>query len=111
MILKRVCFPVVFLLIPFLVSGQIYQTDSGNAEFTGHTPLFSFEGSTDSLQGTVNVSDSSVEFKLPLKTLDTGDDKRDQDMREKLEVGKYPYATFKGEITSSLNLTTRVSKK
>jgi polyisoprenoid-binding protein YceI len=103
MTVNRACLTTLILLIPFLAAGQVYQTESGYAEFTGDTPMFSFEGSSDSLSGSVNVTDSTVQFKLPVKTLDTGNNKRDRDMMRTLEAGKYPEATFEGKITSSFN--------
>ncbi len=93
----------LLLLLPCFAAGQTYQTDSGHAEFTGHTPLFSFKGSSDSLSGSVDIADSTVQFTLPVKTLDTGNNKRDRDMMNVLEANKFPNATFEGKITSSFN--------
>lgn len=101
-ILSILC-TLLLSVLPLYGNAQTYQTDSGHAEFTGHTPLFSFEGASDNLRGIVNLADSTVNFQLSVKTLDTGNDKRDRDMMNVLETDKYPNATFEGEITSSVN--------
>lgn len=98
-------------VLPLYGNAQTYQTGSGHAEFTSHTPMFSFEGSSDSLNGTVNLSDSTVNFQLSVKTLDTGNGKRNRDMLKTLEAEKYPFAKFKGKIISSFNPDTSVKQE
>jgi polyisoprenoid-binding protein YceI len=95
---KKILILICFALSPGLLYAQVYQVQSGHAEFTGYTPLFSFEGSSDSLHGTVNLADSTVSFQLPVKSIDTGNSKRDRDMRRTLESEEYPYISFSGNI-------------
>ncbi|MFW6157236.1 MAG: YceI family protein [Balneolaceae bacterium] len=83
--------------------GQTFQTESGYVEFTSSVPLHSFSGSSDYLTGQITLSDSIVDFYVDLSTLDTGNNKRDKDMRETLEVEEHPFAEFYGKLTSSLD--------
>jgi polyisoprenoid-binding protein YceI len=83
--------------------GQTFQTESGHVEFTSSVPLHSFSGSSDYLAGQISLSDSIVDFYVDLSTLDTGNNKRDKDMRETLEVEEYPFAEFYGELDSAFD--------
>jgi polyisoprenoid-binding protein YceI len=56
------------------------------------------------------VSDSTVDFYLDLGTLDTGNNKRDKDMRETLETGQYPFAEFFGKFVSAFDASSRESQ-
>lgn len=82
---------------------QAYKTETGHAEFESSVPLHSFTGTSEHLVGKITLQDSTVDFYLDLTTLDTGNDKRDKDMRETLETDKYPFAEFFGKLTSGFN--------
>lgn len=83
--------------------GQAYMTETGHAEFESSVPLHSFTGSSEYLVGKIDLSNKVVDFYLDLTTLDTGNDKRDKDMRETLETGKYPFAEFYGRLVSDVD--------
>jgi|AntRauTorckE6833_2_1112554.scaffolds.fasta_scaffold01119_10 polyisoprenoid-binding protein YceI len=110
MLSKKYLFFVLSLFVSLPATAQIYETQAGQAEFTGSTPLFSFEGTSDSLNGSVNLADSTINFQLPVKSIDTGNGKRNRDMLEVLEAEKYPLATFKGKIISDFNPDTSISQ-
>lgn len=78
-------------------------TDSGTAIFHSEVPLHSFTGSSDFLTGLINLEDGTVDFYLDLTTLDTGIQKRDRDMKETLETGKFPFAEFFGSLSTDFN--------
>jgi polyisoprenoid-binding protein YceI len=91
-------FILLLFVFPHQGEAQTYQTRNGHAEFTGYTPLFSFDGSSDSLSGSVILSDSAVSFQLPIKSIDTGNNKRNRDMIKTLKAETYQYARFEGKI-------------
>lgn len=112
MVKKKIyCFVVLLLGFSMVVHGQVYQTEEGHAEFTGHTPLFSFQGSSNSLSGGVNLADSTVNFELPMITLDTGNNKRNRDMMKLINVEKYPLVKFEGKIITPFRRDTLVVQK
>jgi polyisoprenoid-binding protein YceI len=78
----------------------MYYSESGYAEFQSEVPLHSFTGSSRHLTGRISLADSTVDFYLDLSTLDTGNNKRDKDMRETLKVDDYPFAEFFGKLLS-----------
>ncbi|NGP76465.1 YceI family protein [Balneolaceae bacterium YR4-1] len=82
---------------------QAFKTESGNAEFKSSVPLHSFAGTSDNLVGRISLQDSTVDFYLDLATLDTGNGKRDKDMRKTLETDKYPFAEFYGKVISGFD--------
>lgn len=90
---------------------QVYKTDSGHAEFKSSVPLHSFKGTSDYLAGRISLQDSTVDFYLDLTTLDTGNDKRDKDMRETLETERYPFAEFYGKLISDFNPDSAAKQK
>lgn len=99
---------IVFLLISGLPGGacaQVYQAKTGHAEFKSSVPLHSFVGTSDHLVGKINLADGTVDFYLDLTTLDTGNNKRDKDMRETLETDEYPFAEFFGKLVSGFDST------
>lgn len=92
-----------FIALPSITQSQSFKTESGHAEFKSEVPLHSFVGSSDHLVGKISLQDSVVDFYLDLTTLDTGNDKRDKDMRETLETEKYPFAEFFGKLVTDFN--------
>jgi polyisoprenoid-binding protein YceI len=105
---KIYCLVVLLLGFSMVTQGQMYQTEEGYAEFIGYTPLFSFKGSSNSLRGSVNLADSTVNFELPIITLDTGNNKRNRDMMKLINVEKYPLAKFEGKIITPFRRDTPV---
>ena len=91
------------IALPCLSPAQSFETESGHAEFESEVPLHSFVGTSEHLVGKISLQDSTVDFYLDLTTLDTGNDKRDKDMRETLDTDKYPFAEFYGKLVSGFN--------
>lgn len=94
---------VCFLAVQSTLAQGVYQAKDGLAEFKSEVPLHSFTGTSNHLVGKISLADSTVDFYLDLATLDTGNNKRDKDMRETLEVEKYPFAEFFGKLVSDFN--------
>ncbi len=100
----------LFLLLTLLfttypISAQSFKTEEGKATFYSKVPLHSFEGNSDHLTGLINLDDNTVDFYIDLETLDTGNGKRDKDMKLTLETKKYPFAEFTGKIVSDFDQT------
>ena len=91
--------------IPGVASAQVFYTEEGDVEFTSEVPLHSFTGTSNHLTGKISLPDSTVDFYLDLTTLDTGNGKRDKDMRETLETEIYPFGEFFGKLTSDFDTT------
>ena len=104
---------IILLLTATSVSvyGQSFKTETGHAEFESSVPLHSFTGTSDYLVGKISLQDSTVDFYLDLTTLDTGNDKRDKDMRETLETDKYPFAEFYGTLVSEIDPDTAAKQE
>ncbi len=83
---------------------QIYTTENGKAEFEASMPLNSYTGQSDQLQGKIDLKTGEVEFSLPVKSIKTGNDKRDEHMYELLEVEENPKVTFKGKLLDNYDL-------
>lgn len=79
---------------------QEYQTSDGHAIFHSTVPLHSFTGESSYLNGLINFDQNLVDFYLDLSTLKTGNNSRDRDMYNTLNVDQHPYAEFTGSIIS-----------
>ena len=84
---------------------QLYKTESGSVVFISKVPLHSFEGKSNYLNGAIDLSSKTVDFYIDLETLDTGNGKRDKDMRLTLDTKKYPFAEFYGNLVSNFDST------
>lgn len=101
-----------FLSITFLAvlafsisaSAQKYYSEDGNVVFKSKVPLHNFEGSSQNLVGLINLDEAILDFYLDLETLDTGNGKRDKDMRSTLKTDDYPFAEFYGILDSSFDI-------
>ena len=81
-----------------------YATQAGNATFKAKMPLNSYTGESDKLQGTIDFETGKVVFTVPVKSIKTGKDKRDEHMYELLEVQKYPNVVFEGKLADEFDL-------
>ncbi|MCH7410893.1 YceI family protein [Belliella sp. DSM 111904] len=78
---------------------QVYKTETGKAEFLSKAPLNEFVGTSDKLNGLIDLDKNLVDFFIDLNTLKTGISLRDKHMRENyLETKKYPFAEFTGKF-------------
>jgi polyisoprenoid-binding protein YceI len=71
---------------------------SGTLSFDGHATAGDFTGTTTSVSGEVNAARdlSRVQgwVEAPVRTLQTGNDKRDKDLNKSMESEKYPILRF-----------------
>lgn len=99
---------MIRLLLALVVAGwgsgasaQTYQARNGLVEFTSTAPLLTFSGTSRQLLGLLNLADGTVDFYVDLNTLDTGNRRRDRDMRTVyLETSRFPFAEFKGRLVT-----------
>lgn len=89
---------VCFLSAPQFLSGQVFTTESGHAEFTSSVPLHTFTGTSSNLTGMIDLGENLVDFFIDLNTMRTGIDRRDRDMFRTLDVETFPFAEFTGSL-------------
>lgn len=90
----------IALSLPYFVAAQEFETKEGSIEFLSEATVESFTGSSNQLNGYINLADSTLDFYLDLATLETGVKLRDEHMRENhLETEKFPFAEFSGKMS------------
>jgi len=94
---------LLFVLSISFVSAQSFKTEEGKATFYSKVPLHNFEGNSENLVGLINLDDGTVDFYIDLETLDTGNGKRDKDMRLTLDTKKYPFGEFFGKLNTDFD--------
>ncbi|MEQ8715136.1 MAG: YceI family protein [Cyclobacteriaceae bacterium] len=97
------------IILTILFSGnplfsQVYTTQNGKAKFGASMPFNSYKGESDQLQGNINLETGVVEFSLPVKSIKTGIDKRDEHMYELLRAEENPEVIFKGKLQGKYDL-------
>lgn len=100
----RLLLLLVTLTLPAsFTTAQPYSTERGTVSFTSRVPLHTFTGTSEHLNGFVNLDSREVDFHVDLETLRTGIGKRDRDMRDALETDRFPFAEFTGRLTTAIN--------
>lgn len=102
--MKKLLSLLVWVSITVSGYSQSYYTETGTAVFYSKVPLHSFSGTSNSLIGLINLTDNTVDFYVDLETLDTGNGKRDKDMKLTLDTENYPYGEFFGKLTSDFDV-------
>ncbi len=92
------------ITVSLSVFSQSFYTETGTAVFHSKVPLHTFSGTSEVLTGLINLTEGTIDFYLDLETLDTGNGKRDKDMKLTLDTKKYPFAEFTGKITSDFDV-------
>lgn len=99
--------PIFCMMVAFLcpaLRAQAYMTQTGYAEFESSAPLLTFTGTSNHLQGLIDLDENLIDFYLDLNTLETGIGRRDRDMKTQyLETEEYPFAEFTGSLDSPFN--------
>jgi len=95
---------VLFMLVGGNASfAQVYSTEDGDALFKAEMLLNSYKGESDRLQGTINFETGNIAFTVPVKSIKTGKDKRDEHMYELLETKKNPNVVFEGNLIDNFD--------
>lgn len=101
-----ICF-FISLLSQFTFSQEhfVYREKNNLIKFISQTPIESFEGVTNQIDGYMYwegdnlINKSQLYFEVNLDALDTGIGLRNRHMKENyLETFRYPYAQFNGKI-------------
>ena len=80
--------------IIFAEEWHVKKTEKNLVKFISSTTLLDFEGITNNIGGK-----NEIYFEVDLNSVETGNGKRDRDMREDvLETDEWPLTSFKGEI-------------
>lgn len=98
--------PVVLFLVGTVDTHQdpvIYATQSGTATFQSSVPLHEFTGKSNYLTGMIDMDRNLVDFYLDLRSLETGNSRRDRDMYSTLNTEEFPYAEFTGELVTQFD--------
>lgn len=86
------------------IQSNRFITNSGYVEFISTAPLLTFKGTSNHLNGLIDLESGKIDFFVDLNTLNTGNRRRDRDMRQVyLETEKYPFAEFTGKITQDID--------
>jgi len=88
---------------PQRAMAQAFFSDIGHVEFLSDVPLHDFVGTSEVLTGRVDLAEGTVDFFVDLNTLDTGNGKRDKDMRKTLNTDDYPFAEFFGRLLTEVD--------
>jgi polyisoprenoid-binding protein YceI len=95
---------------------QSFKTETGEVEFLSKASLNEFTGTSNTLNGLVDLDKNLLDFFIDLNTIKTGIGLRDKHMRENyLETKKFPFAEFTGKLDpvppmtegQSMNVTAR----
>jgi len=90
--------------------GQRFGAQNGEVAFVSTAPLQTFRGVSQHLTGQVDFATRGVSFFIDLETLDSGNRRRDRDMRQNyLETQRFPFATFNGTFGAALDPQTLTS--
>ena len=92
-------------------SAQVYATQVGNAAFKAKMPLNSYTGESDQLQGAIDFETGNVAFTIPVKSIKTGNDKRDEHMYELLQAEKDPNVVFEGKLIDDFDFDKKTEQK
>jgi polyisoprenoid-binding protein YceI len=97
---------VVAFLNPAPTHAQELKTSEGKIEFIFKASLNDFTGTSEKLNGLINLSEGLLDFYIDLNPLKTGIGLRDKHMRENyLETKEFPFAEFIGKINKEIDLT------
>jgi len=84
---------------------QSFYAQDGFIAFTSGATLHTFQGRSQALTGRVDFEGRTVSFYVDLETLDSGNRRRDRDMRQNyLQTRTYPFAQFEGRMPEGLSL-------
>ncbi|TVZ27167.1 YceI-like domain-containing protein [Gillisia sp. Hel_I_86] len=90
---------------------QVYATQRGIAIFNAKMPINSYSGESNDLQGTINFETNEVAFKVLVKSIKTGNNKRDRHMYKLLQVENFPEVVFKGKLIGDFDLNKRARQE
>tara|TARA_R110002072_G_scaffold28009_2_gene90584 strand:- start:95 stop:640 length:546 start_codon:yes stop_codon:yes gene_type:complete len=103
MVKNLICLLIMLLASNTFLNAQEYVVKEGNASFKAKMPLNSYIGKSGDVQGTIDFKDGTLTFSVPIKSIKTGNEKRDRHMYELVKVEKNPNVVFKGKLIHNFN--------
>tara|TARA_R110000744_G_scaffold342872_6_gene448059 strand:+ start:36 stop:611 length:576 start_codon:yes stop_codon:yes gene_type:complete len=109
---KNVMYVLIILLFSSNVAmnAQNFMVKEGTASFKAKMPLNSYIGKTDDLQGAIDFKDGTFTFSVPVKSLKTGNEKRDGHMYELVKAEKNPNVLFEGKFMDDFNFEEKATQ-
>ncbi|MCB0754016.1 MAG: YceI family protein [Flavobacteriales bacterium] len=100
------------LLIALLISGgdsllaqEIYKADSSEIRFFSSTPIENIEATNSTSTSLLNLARNEVSFRVPISGFVFDKSLMQEHFNENyMEAEKFPYATFKGKLSDTLDL-------
>lgn len=99
------------LILVFKSVGQIYHMENGHARFFAEATLNSYTGFSNKLQGVVDFKSNRLNFRIPVKTIDTGVSKRNRDMHKLINADQHPYVEFIGSFVNVPDINSEAAQK
>lgn len=97
----------ILSILPFVGASQsVFVSDTSAIYFFSHTPIENIEAVNHDAKSTISPSDFEVQFQVPVSGF-----RFDNKLMEKhfnsmyLETDKFPFASFRGKLADSLNLS------
>lgn len=104
--MKYLLFPIALLLSQIGYSQVIYTTDSSMISFFSSTPMEDIEAFNQTSTSLLNVAKSDIVFRVPIAGFKFEKPLMEEHFNENyMDTEKYPYATFKGKLSDSLDLS------
>lgn len=86
---------------------QVDKHSKNLVKFTSEVVVLKFDGVTDKIDGFIYwegekafPESTRMRFEVDLNSIETGIGKRDRDMRDVLETGKWPFTSFEGTLSA-----------
>lgn len=105
--MKRTLFTIALLYVSqFLLAQPIYTTDSSMVSFFSSTPMEDIEAYNTASTSLMNVDKKDIVFRVPISGFRFEKPLMEEHFNENyMETEQFPYATFKGKLSDTLDLT------
>lgn len=105
-ILRGICLTGLLFASVQAAEWQVDKQSKNLVKFTSEVVVLTFSGVTDQIDGfiywegeQVFPENTRLRFEVDLNSIETGIGKRDRDMRDVLETGKWPFTSFEGTLS------------
>ncbi|WMI68513.1 YceI family protein [Mangrovimonas sp. YM274] len=100
----RVVFIGFLIFGSYVMKSQTYAVTNGTAFFKAKISINSYSGESKELKGHLDVDTGEFEFHVPVSSIDTGINKRNEHMFELLKSKEYTYVRFEGVLEQPLDV-------
>lgn len=89
-----------------VIAQTIYTSDSSSVSFSSHTPIEDIEAHNAASTSMIEMSSQSIQFQVPVSAFQFANKMMQEHFNDGyLEPQKFPYATFRGKLSDSLDLS------